>query len=76
MSSAGKVTGDELRVIAERVPQVRQALKGAFGTTNTAEINKMGLSVETVIERIVAQLEKLPKTSGGFATRWRTSETT
>lgn len=66
MSAAGKVTGDELRVITERVPQVRQALKAAFGTTDTAAINKMGLSVETVIERIVEQLEKLPKASGGI----------
>jgi tape measure domain-containing protein len=66
MSAAGKVTGDELRVIAERVPQVRQAMKAAFGTTNTAEINKMGLSVETVILGIVEQLERLPKASGGI----------
>jgi tape measure domain-containing protein len=62
---SGKLQGDELNIIAERIPQIRAALKGAglFGTPE--EIGKMGLSVEQIYDRIVEQLEKLPKVSGG-----------
>jgi len=68
MASAGKLAGDELNVIAERVPQIRQVLKAAFGTASTEEINKMGLSINQIIEKMVAGLEQLPKASAGAIT--------
>jgi len=68
MASAGKLAGDELNVIAERVPQIRQVLKAAFGTASTEEINKMGLSINQIIEKMVVGLEQLPKASAGAIT--------
>lgn len=68
MASAGKLAGDELNVIAERVPQIRQVLKAAFGTASTEDINKMGLSINQIIEKMVAGLEQLPKASAGALT--------
>lgn len=68
MASAGKLAGDELNVIAERVPQIRQVLKAAFGTASTEDINKMGLSINQIIEKMVAGLEQLPKASAGAIT--------
>jgi tape measure domain-containing protein len=68
MASAGKLAGDELNVIAERVPQIRQVLKAAFGTASTEEINKMGLSINQIIEKMVTGLEQLPKASAGAIT--------
>ena len=66
IASAGKLAGDELNVMAQQIPQIRQAIKAAFGTTSTEAINKMGLDVKTIISRIIDQLEKLPKATTGF----------
>lgn len=63
--SMGKLTGDELRETAAVVPQFRKAMQGAFGTADTNELAKMGLSVEQILDGIVGQLEKLPQVSGG-----------
>lgn len=65
IQSSGKLQGDELRVIAERVPQVRKAMKDAFGTTSAEEIAKSGRTIEDVIDGITTQLMKLPKVTGG-----------
>lgn len=64
--SSGKLEGDELKVIRQRVPQFSQALVAAFGTASSEAINKLGLPVEKVIELVVAELEKLPKVTGGI----------
>lgn len=63
--SKGKVSAEEINQIAERVPQIREAMKQAFGTADTEELQKRGLAPEQFIEGIVSQLEKLPKASGG-----------
>lgn len=65
MSSSGKLQGDELRVMAERVPQLRSAIQSAFGTSDSESINKMGLPINTIIAKIVNELAKLPKATGG-----------
>lgn len=61
IASSGKLQGDELRIIAERVPQVRAVLKEAFGTASSEEISKFGLSVEQILGAITNGLEKLPQ---------------
>ncbi|MFT3992394.1 MAG: tape measure protein [Luteolibacter sp.] len=65
ISAKGTVAAEEINQIAERMPQVRQAMKDAFGTADTEKIQKMGLSSAQFIERLVTQLEKLPKATGG-----------
>lgn len=61
IASSGKLQGDELRIIAERVPQVRAVLKEAFGTASSEEIMKFGLSIEQIMGAITTGLEKLPQ---------------
>jgi len=67
MVSSGKVLQEEISQISSRIPMFRQAMKDAFGTARSEEIQKMGISVEDFLGRTVAQLEKLPKATGGAA---------
>lgn len=62
----GKVFAEEINQVAERLPQVRAAMKAAFGTANTEEIQKLGLTSKQFIEGIVAEFEKLPPVTGGL----------
>jgi tape measure domain-containing protein len=66
--SKGVVSAEEINQIAERLPQIRTAMLGAFGTASTEAIQKMGVSSEEFISRIVAELEKLPRVTGGART--------
>lgn len=66
ISSKGKISAEEINQIAERVPQIRQALNDAFGTASTEAIQKMGLTANDAINRIITALEKLPAASSGF----------
>lgn len=68
--SKGKVSAEEINQIAERVPQIREAMKAAFGTADTEVLQKQNLAPEKFIEGIVAQLEKLPQASGGAQNAW------
>lgn len=65
MASAGKVLQEEINQISSRIPQFRQAMKDAFGTARSEEIQKMGISVETFLRGTVEQLEKLPRVTKG-----------
>jgi tape measure domain-containing protein len=66
ISSKGTISAEEINQIAERVPQIRQLLSQAFGTSDTEKIQAMGLGSAEAIERIVAAAETLPKATGGF----------
>lgn len=61
MSAKGKISAEEINQIAERVPQIRKVMEQAFGTSNTEVLQKMNLDVNTFVEGVVAELEKLPK---------------
>lgn len=63
--SQGKIQGDELNVLASRIPQVRTAIIAAFGTANTELINSKNNAAQ-IVEKITAELEKLPKATGGI----------
>lgn len=63
--SSGRVLGQEIRQLQERVPQIRQAMIEAFGTARTEEIQAMGIAAEDFIERINVTLARLPRVSGG-----------
>ena len=65
MASAGKILTADLRPIIQVSPLVGRALKEAFGTISAEQINDMGLSFEEFYERLVSQLETLPKVTGG-----------
>lgn len=68
ISAKGKVSAEEINQIAERLPQIRLAMKNAFGTADTEVLQKMGIDAEKFITGIVDQLNKLPKVTGGAQT--------
>lgn len=59
--------GQELRQLSERLPQVRKAMKDAFGIGSVEDFQKLGLAAEDFIEGIVIEFEKLPKVTGTVA---------
>lgn len=63
----GRGFGQELRQLSERLPQVRKAMKDAFGATSAEEMDKLGLTAKEFIEGLVKEFEKLPKISGTVA---------
>lgn len=63
--SKGKVQGDEILQLMERVPQIGQIMKEAFGTANTEELKKMGITATEFVTKVVAELGKLPMVTGG-----------
>lgn len=65
IASKGVVSAEEINQIAERVPQIRKALKGAFGTAVTEDIQKMGISGKKAVMMIVDEMAKLPKMTSG-----------
>jgi tape measure domain-containing protein len=68
IASKGQVSAEEINQIAERVPQIRKIMQAAFGTANTEELQKRGISSMDFVKAIVAELGKLPKVTGGIRT--------
>lgn len=60
IQSKGKVSAEEINQLAERLPQIRVAMKDAFGTSDTEALQKMGIDSKTFIEKMIASFEKLP----------------
>jgi tape measure domain-containing protein len=61
IKSKGVISAEEINQIAERVPQVRKAIQDAFGTSNTKELQKMGINATVFITKVIKELEKLKK---------------
>ena len=59
IAAAGKVTADNVNQISNSVPQVRQAMKEAFGTANTEELQAMGIGAEEFVTKISGALAKI-----------------
>lgn len=57
IQTLGKLSAEELNQLADAGINVRKYLSEAFGTTNAEEINKMGVTVERVINVMVRGLE-------------------
>jgi tape measure domain-containing protein len=66
INGKGKVFAEEVNQIAERLPQIRSLMRDAFGTANTEEIQKMGLTFEQFVNRLLGQLAKLPRAMGSL----------
>lgn len=65
IQSKGKISAQEINQLAERLPQIRAAMKAAFGTADTEALQKMGISAQEFTEKIVSYFEKLPPVTGG-----------
>lgn len=67
MFAKGKVMAEDVIIVSESLPQFRQAIKNAFGTSDTETLIKRGMTATEVIAGVVSQLEKLPKATSGPA---------
>lgn len=65
LGARGKVTAEDLRPIIEAAPSVASALKQAFGTIDTQQIQKLHLSSTQFLTQLDAALEHLPHATGG-----------
>jgi tape measure domain-containing protein len=65
ISAKGKVSAEEINQLNERLPQIRTAMKEAFGTSDTEMLGKKGITSAKFIEDITAQFAKLPPVAGG-----------
>lgn len=66
MAAKGKISAEEINQIAERVPQIRKVMQQAFGTSNTEELQKMGISATQFVDLVTKELNKLPPVAGGL----------
>jgi tape measure domain-containing protein len=66
LGSRGVVTADNLKPIIERVPQVAAIIKKEFGTIDTEALQKLGVSSRKLIQVLLANLEELPRVTGGI----------
>ena len=68
--SKGKISAEEINQIAERVPQIRAILKGAFGTADSQALQGLGIGVDEFIRRTIDGFGKLPRAIGGLRNSW------
>lgn len=66
IASKGKISSEEINQLAERVPQIRQAMIAAFGSADTEVLQKAKISATDFVEGVTRELEKLPTVSGGI----------
>lgn len=64
--SKGKVSAEEINQIAERVPQVRAVMKDVFGTADTEALQKMNISSEEFISRLIDGFGRLERATAGL----------
>jgi tape measure domain-containing protein len=65
IASKGKISAEEINQLNERVPQIRAAMKAAFGTADTEVLQKAGIGATEFVTKVVVELEKLKQVSGG-----------
>lgn len=61
IASKGKISAEEINQLAERVPQVRKAIQNVFGTSDSEQLQKLGLDMKDFVNSVVTELNKLPK---------------
>lgn len=58
--SKGKISAEEINQLNERIFEIRPALEAAFGTSNSEELQKLGISSEEFVAKITGEFAKLP----------------
>ena len=66
ISSKGKVFAEEINQIAERLPTVRNLMKQAFGTSNTEELQKMGISAKEFTDKMLNGMANAQPVAAGL----------
>lgn len=58
--------GQDLRQLTEQLPQLRGALKAAFGTSVSEDVAKLGYTGKQVVQILTSEFAKLPQVTGGL----------
>lgn len=66
MISKGRVLSQDLRIIQENMPIVSRLMQQAFGTSNAEALQDLGITGKEFVEKITAEMEKLPRVQGGI----------
>lgn len=67
IASKGKISAEEINQLNERIFEIRPALEAAFGTSNSEELQKLGISSEEFIAKVTEEFSKLERVQGGLA---------
>ena len=67
IASKGKISAEEINQLGERIFEIRPALEAAFGTSNSEELQKLGITAEEFIAKTTAELAKLQRVEGGLS---------
>lgn len=67
MANRSKVLAEDLKPIVAAAPAIGRAVKQAFGTVNTEELQKRGVKPAEFIDKLLVQLAKMERFSGGAA---------
>jgi tape measure domain-containing protein len=68
IASKGKISAEEINQLAERLPQIRVAMKNVFGTADTEVLQKMGIASKEFVELLIEEFNKAPKAMAGLKT--------
>lgn len=61
-----KVMAQDLNQLRERLPQISQMMKAAFGSSVSEDIQKLGITGEQFVQKIITEFEKLPPAASGL----------
>jgi tape measure domain-containing protein len=61
-----KVMAQDLNQLRERLPQISQMMKAAFGTAVSEDIQKLGITGSQFVERMITEFEKIPPVASGL----------
>jgi tape measure domain-containing protein len=75
IAAKGKISAEELLQIQERVPQIRQVVAQRFGTSDTEQLQRMGVTSDRFIREIVAGLAALPRSGNSIKNERENIET-
>jgi tape measure domain-containing protein len=74
VASKGKISAEEINQLNERIFEIRPALKKAFGTADSEELQKLGISSEEFIARTTKAFAELEQVQGGLGNSFENAQ--
>lgn len=66
----GNIDGENIRALADQVPQIKSIMQDLYGTTEAKGIKDKGITPVQFIKDLTTELEKMPKIAGGVKNSW------
>lgn len=70
IATKAQVSGEEIRQLSERISRTRRIMLQTFGSADTEILAKRGITPEMFLAAMIAELEKLPRVTGGARNAW------